>query len=101
MSPERLSLLIAAASLAAQPTATPEQVAAFCTLYAEFKVECEAGTSSRRELFLHLKTMTDDESAGPRLGAAIVIARDKCRIMPAGNGTGGHQRKRRTEKQRQ
>jgi len=99
MSPDRLNLLIIATGIAAQREAAAEQVAAFCALYAEFLAGCQAGTTNRRALFLQLPAITDDESAGPRLGAAIVIARDKCRIMSTGNGTGGPQRKRRTTEQ--
>ena len=96
MSPDRLNLLIIAAGIAAQREATAEQVAAFCALYGEFLTACQAGTTNRRALFLQLPTITGDETAGPRLGAAIVVARDKCRILPSGCGTGGPQRKKRT-----
>ncbi|HLZ68030.1 MAG TPA: hypothetical protein VKQ29_17530 [Aliidongia sp.] len=92
MPPDRLNLFI----IAAQREATVEQVAAFCAPYAEFLAGCQADTTNRRALFLQLPTITDDESAGPRLGAAIVIAGDKCRVIPAGCTASGHQRKRRT-----
>jgi len=97
MTPDRLTLLIIASGLAAQPTANVEQIAQFCQLHAEYRAACRVRRSTGRDLARHLAALSTDKVAGQRLAAAILVARKKCRIIlgaQCGGCAGGPQRRR-------
>jgi hypothetical protein len=66
-------------------------LADFLGLWLPFDAACEAGEASTRSLFQHLATINPDLGSGPRLAAALSIARRRCGLKPKG-GTGGGQR---------
>jgi hypothetical protein len=80
---------IIAATTAARPDATVDQLVQFAMLDQAFRDGCDAGTASRRALQAQLSAISEDTASPGRLSGLITVARDKLRLVPASGTKGG------------